>query len=153
MREGLEFSQWREEIFHMYPVLKANIEKWSTLSCPEKTPVLVKTDHLCPRYNQRTAFLGNHVNILNHSFIKGSQRVRSSLFTSQQHCRFLYHWSPELVLSRKNCFLSWKQAQWSTEGIHRWSQFVTNQENLDYTKLWSFWLTTMHHNLPKLTVT
>lgn len=71
MREGSEFSKWREELFQKYPILKANTAKSSTLSHPEKTSIFVKTDNLWPRYNQSTDFLGKDVNILNHSFIKG----------------------------------------------------------------------------------
>lgn len=45
---------------------------------------------------------------------KGLYRTQSTLFICQQH------WSPELLLAmKKNCFLSWKQAQWRTEHIHR----------------------------------
>jgi len=72
MREGFELSWWREDLFQKYPNLKADIEKQCTLSHPEKSSIFVKTDDLCPRCNQRTDLLGNHVNILNHSCIKDS---------------------------------------------------------------------------------
>lgn len=49
IRERFEFSQWREELFQKHPNVKANKEKRSALTHPEKTSIFVKSENLCSK--------------------------------------------------------------------------------------------------------